>query len=190
MNLTAAELIDELQTQGIEVEARRDRLLLRPASSMTPELVERLRRNKPDMLRLLADRDFERLIDEMLAQLNVACPPACRLSDDDWQALDAIQKRIDAARLRRNLPALAVACGDYERTARTLFSTTDPNSTDAKTANRFPWLDDVFKPKPDPTPWCPRYRHSRAWRSIFGDHLICATCHPPLFENLVAEWIG
>ncbi|REJ90643.1 MAG: hypothetical protein DWQ34_16930 [Planctomycetota bacterium] len=39
------------------------------------------------------------------------------------------------------------------------------------------------------TPWCPVYRHPRAWRSIYGDHLICATCHPPATPEIVAEYL-
>ena len=38
--------------------------------------------------------------------------------------------------------------------------------------------------------WCPRYGHPRAWRSIYGEHLICETCHPPVSDSVVAEWIG
>lgn len=29
----------------------------------------------------------------------------------------------------------------------------------------------------------------RWWRSIFGSHLICATCHPPSFQSVVAARI-
>lgn len=30
---------------------------------------------------------------------------------------------------------------------------------------------------------------SRWWRSVFGSHLICAGCHPPVRQSVVAEWI-
>ena len=47
--------------------------------------------------------------------------------------------------------------------------------------------DDHSKPKlPD---WCRQYGHRRAWRSIYGPHLICATCHPPVSDSVIAEWI-
>lgn len=39
------------------------------------------------------------------------------------------------------------------------------------------------------TPWCPVYHHPRMWRSIYGDHLICATCHPPATPEIVAEYL-
>ena len=37
--------------------------------------------------------------------------------------------------------------------------------------------------------WCPAYGHPVAWKSIYGDHLICGTCYPPASEKIVAEWI-
>lgn len=36
--------------------------------------------------------------------------------------------------------------------------------------------------------WC-QYGHPEGWRSIYGPHLICATCHPPSREEAVAERI-
>lgn len=39
------------------------------------------------------------------------------------------------------------------------------------------------------TEWCPRYGHARAWRSIYGQHVICAVCHPPAVAEIVAEWL-
>ncbi len=29
----------------------------------------------------------------------------------------------------------------------------------------------------------------RWWRSIYGSHLICAGCHPPSFQSVVAAWV-
>jgi TubC N-terminal docking domain len=50
------------------------------------------------------------------------------------------------------------------------------------------WED--WKPKEtDRDRWCTRYQHPRAWKSIYGDHLICGTCCPPVSNNVVAEWI-
>lgn len=37
-----------------------------------------------------------------------------------------------------------------------------------------------------PNEWC-SYGHPNGWRSIFGSHVICATCHPPVNERVVAE---
>lgn len=51
----------------------------------------------------------------------------------------------------------------------------------------FRWLNAPYQRE---CPWCPLYRHGTAWRSVFGPHLICATCHPPARPDIVAEWIG
>lgn len=56
---------------------------------------------------------------------------------------------------------------------------------------------DAANPSPEPRsfsrawpwtrkPWCD-YGHPTAWRSIYGSHLICETCHPPATEEAVAE---
>lgn len=37
--------------------------------------------------------------------------------------------------------------------------------------------------------WCPAYDHSKGWRSVYGDHLMCGTCYPPVSDQVVAEWI-
>ena len=37
-----------------------------------------------------------------------------------------------------------------------------------------------------PTPWCP-YGHPAAWRSRYGPHWICETCHTPVTPAAVVE---
>ena len=37
--------------------------------------------------------------------------------------------------------------------------------------------------------WCP-YGHPSGWVSVFGPHVICATCHPPARPEIVARRIG
>jgi hypothetical protein len=49
----AAALLTELTRHGIELQARGDRLRYRPQSAMTPELAERVRTHKADLLTLL-----------------------------------------------------------------------------------------------------------------------------------------
>ena len=44
------------------------------------------------------------------------------------------------------------------------------------------------EPVPAPPSWCFRYAHPKAWRSVYGEHWICATCHPPVSEDVVVEW--
>lgn len=50
-----------------------------------------------------------------------------------------------------------------------------------------PILAKVFPPAPPP--WCCYPEHRRGWRSIYGPHVVCATCHPPAANSLVAEWL-
>ena len=45
-------------------------------------------------------------------------------------------------------------------------------------------------PAPAPLLLCfYRYGHRTAWQSIYGPHWICAVCHPPVSETVIAEWI-
>ena len=43
--------------------------------------------------------------------------------------------------------------------------------------------------EPKSPDWCRQYGHRRGWRSIYGPHLICATCHSPVSDSVIAEWI-
>lgn len=46
------------------------------------------------------------------------------------------------------------------------------------------------RPRKHPEIWCAYSdKHRTAWKSIFGSHVICATCYPPAREKVVAEWI-
>jgi len=53
--------------------------------------------------------------------------------------------------------------------------------------------DEEFEPPPrampPSPPWCQYRSHWHGWRSIYGPHLICATCHPPAIPGVVAEWL-
>jgi hypothetical protein len=56
--------------------------------------------------------------------------------------------------------------------------------------NSLSWSDDWDKTNEKTISiWCLAYDHSRGWRSIYGDHLICGTCYSPVSEKVVAEWI-
>src|SRR6266545_4974089 len=51
--MTAAALIAELRARGVELIPTGDRIRFRPASAVPPDLVERLRHHKAEVLRLL-----------------------------------------------------------------------------------------------------------------------------------------
>lgn len=55
MGTAAADLLAELTGLGIELVAHADRLRYRPRSAVTPELVERLRSHKAELLAILGD---------------------------------------------------------------------------------------------------------------------------------------
>jgi hypothetical protein len=44
--------------------------------------------------------------------------------------------------------------------------------------------------RPKPAEICSCCEGRRWWRSVYGPHLICGTCHPPALPNLVAEWVA
>ena len=122
------------------------------------------------------------LVADSLERINASVPAEVAISD--WSAFDRFTALADEARDRGDIPALRQALSDMERIAK-------QQVADFRPLVVYDWDDEpVTKPEPDTTPWCPRYKHPRAWRSIYGDHLICATCHPPVSETRVAEWIG
>ena len=51
--MTAADLLEEVRLLGADVYAEGDRLVLRPASRLSPEFVETLRAHKPELLAAL-----------------------------------------------------------------------------------------------------------------------------------------
>lgn len=53
--MTAADLLAELGRRGIQVEAHGDRLRYRPRSAVTPELAQRLKSHKRELLAILGD---------------------------------------------------------------------------------------------------------------------------------------
>lgn len=52
---TPAALLAELTAQGIELQARGDRLCFRPRKAMTPQLVARVKAHKPELLALITN---------------------------------------------------------------------------------------------------------------------------------------
>lgn len=54
--MSAALLLRELQAAGVSIEVRGDQIAIRPASRLTPNLVQRLRAAKPALLNILTTR--------------------------------------------------------------------------------------------------------------------------------------
>jgi hypothetical protein len=57
--VTANDLLAELRAAGVELKADGDRILVRPAGALTPELRASIQRLKPVVLALLAGHDAE-----------------------------------------------------------------------------------------------------------------------------------
>jgi hypothetical protein len=79
----AAEVLAELRERGISVLADGERLRLRPPHALTPELLERARVLKPELLRLLADTHDARCgtLDQDLGVREVLGFPAALLPE-------------------------------------------------------------------------------------------------------------
>ena len=56
--MTAATLVASLHARGVVLETRGDRLRVKPASAVTPDEVQALRRLKPEILRLLTGAEY------------------------------------------------------------------------------------------------------------------------------------
>jgi len=55
------------------------------------------------------------------------------------------------------------------------------------TRGEFDWINDAFDSHPEPVePVCRCHNEQSWWQSIYGDHLICGICHPPVSPKVVA----
>jgi hypothetical protein len=90
--LIAVDLLAELDGLGIHLEADGPRLRFRPRDRATPELVGRMKANKDDLLRLLAERALDRRIAEQLARLVPYRTPDGRCILVDPQARDELDR--------------------------------------------------------------------------------------------------
>ncbi|MEX0701297.1 MAG: hypothetical protein WD069_04310 [Planctomycetales bacterium] len=136
-----------------------------PAGSLSPDLIERLKASKREVLALLNDpRRPDPAPNDLVEWLNGACPADRKLTDAEWRTLDPLEDDSDAY--------LAAALAIFRQSAMCSESDTDVQP-DA--------------PRLEADIGCPDRNHPR-WRSIFGPHLICGTCHPPARPEIVAEW--
>ena len=56
--------------------------------------------------------------------------------------------------------------------------------------DEYSWIDEAFQP--DVTALfdiCPCRSHRDYWVSVYGGHLTCGGCHPPVDESIVSKWI-
>lgn len=87
--MLAVEVLDEVRRRGVTVgKDGENRLRLRPASALTPELVDELRSNKPEILRLLSEP--EPVIQSAADVLALAREVLPELKDEDRVDLDEL----------------------------------------------------------------------------------------------------
>jgi hypothetical protein len=59
-----------------------------------------------------------------------------------------------------------------------------------KTHGESDWINGAFDSNPGAIkPDCRCHKEQRWWRSIYGDHLICGICHPPVSPEVFREWV-
>ena len=92
--MSAKALLEELRGRGVELVMEGERLRYRPTSSVTPELLDRLKENKPSLLKLL---EWERHKLDQARRLGCVvrwsrCPTWIELHDPltgDWHEVRA-----------------------------------------------------------------------------------------------------
>lgn len=86
--MSAATLLEELAALGLRIAADGDRLRIRgPTAAITPDLTDRVRALKPDLIRLLSDPEAVRdALMDLAAQEGVSQAPVLALGRGDLEA--------------------------------------------------------------------------------------------------------
>lgn len=120
--MTASDLLKTLRDSGVAVRADGDQLRLSPVEAIPRELIDELRRRKPEILSLLAGQRKPLTAADRLAAYDSAVSEANRQyagGPIDWPAVDAAAERILTARTREELDAAVqsyvVAVGGREQ---------------------------------------------------------------------------
>jgi hypothetical protein len=57
------------------------------------------------------------------------------------------------------------------------------------TRGEFDWINGAFDTNPGPIGQvCRCHKEQLWWRSIYGEHLICGICHPPVSPGVMKNW--
>ncbi len=156
--MTATALLDDLRTRGIDLQAHGERLRFHPRDSMTPEDLDALRRNKAEIL-------------DLLAPSGIVCP-WCRSDDmqDDRRGLRCATCKALAWRLT---PSGGIARADFDE------AETETKPRDSRAGANF-----VSVSQPDATlrllagiEYPPRAPTVPDPRSIADPVTICPTCN-------------
>jgi hypothetical protein len=128
----------DLAQLGISLRANGDRLGYSPRSAVTPDLTERMKAHKGELLALLRSGD---------------APASLALA------------------VKASVPA------DGKR--HTVYDTTH---------GEYDWINEAFDAHSKPIERvCLCHKEQRWRRSIYGEHLICGICHPPVTLGVVKD---
>jgi len=106
--MTANDLLRDLQARGVTLLADGDTLRFKPKEAVPSELVDELRRRKPELLNLLAGQGGGVTAADRLSGYDSAVAEANRRYQGgpiDWPAIDAAAERILSAGTRGELNA-------------------------------------------------------------------------------------
>ncbi len=214
MRTSAVDLLIDLTRRGIELVAHEDRLRYRPRSAVTPDLAERMKAHKCELMAILRPEAPE--VDAPNGVKNVHFSSErhdWKTSQNLFDKLDSeFQFDLDVCATSQNAkcarfftpdddgPPPCPKCGSLELwetltgTWRSLHCA--PPTTSGKMLEQakrlrgqlgFPEFDiRMSEPGIDPCHWCGRFHW---WRSIHGV-VVCGNCHPPAMPGLAVDWVN
>jgi hypothetical protein len=129
--MTATQLLSELGRLGVRLQVRRDRLQYYPRSMVTPDLFDRLKAHKRELLEIVERQEVEFTIDvatdpidAMYRRINQAMPQGVHLPEEFWCRLDPLQVELHAAWSAADAERVAKAVDRYEATVVKFFRNT------------------------------------------------------------------
>ena len=159
--MSAADLLLDMGRLGIRLEADGERLRYFPRSALTPDLLDRLKAHKGELLATLTPVHAT-----LVAEANRMLPPGFVLTPTDWQRLDPLE-RDPAAYLLELARIIRPATIPPEPTRQPWKSTTPLALADDANFTR----RGVTHKLAD----CPA---TDSWRHVFGG-MYCRQCWPP-----------
>ena len=125
--MTTAQLMTDLEQQGIRIEAHGERLRYSPKSAVTPDLVTRMKIHKAGLLAILSgglDTRDKDPINEMYRRINVAMPREIDIPEEFWCHIDPLQVEMHDAWTAGNAERVVDAIDNYETTVMEFFRQT------------------------------------------------------------------
>ena len=113
------DLLAECERRSIRLEIQGGRVVcLTPRRDVPDDLAEKLHQRKAEIIVRL---ECNRMIRQMLDNVNRGCPSGWQPSPADWCRLDSIQWKIDAGRDAGDIDGVGRLCAEYKAKAGRLF---------------------------------------------------------------------